>query len=201
MYPVLISLIISLFVLTLLPRDRGAFEPLGFMSAASAAHSAEAEVHAHSLSVFTEAIMARLEDDPESLVLFPRPIGIADLRDNPYYQPVLPASYRPSLPWQAFVLPGNGIGEVGAVVAFINPGNLPPTVRPVDLARGLHLTAGRQVTVGLFHDGTLLTEGFTYPQVAHAFGAIHDIPDGGVIQDRAPMIVVCLDKRYCGGSV
>ena len=208
MYTLLISMVITLLVVALMPGDRDAFDPLDFMNPRAAARTAEAEVHAHSMSVFAEAVMARLAEFPESLPRYPDAIRVDQLDRNRRYAPVLPRDYRPTMPWQAYLLPARepadsdagpgGIDGVGAVVAFVNPAYLPPDVRAVDVAFGLRLTAGGDVPVGLLRNGQLLTQDFSKPNVINGFGTIHDLPSTRENQN-APAIVVCLDNTYCGG--
>ncbi|MBV6633403.1 MAG: hypothetical protein KI792_10295 [Alphaproteobacteria bacterium] len=199
----------SLFVLLMLPADREAFDELAFMNPPAAASTAEAEVHAHSLSVFAEAVMARLNQFPESLPRYPNAVTVATLDQNPRYAPVLPASYNPTMPWRAYLLPvkeaGSGVAAtetdpgIGAVVAYVNQANLPRTMRPVDIARGLRLTAGGQVTVGLLSQGSLLTDSFTHPGVERGFGRLRGLPFDQTTQN-APAIVICLSQEYCGAG-
>ena len=57
MYPVLISMVFTLLVLAMIPRDKPAFDPDAFMNPSAAASTAEAETHAHNLAVFAEAVL------------------------------------------------------------------------------------------------------------------------------------------------
>ncbi|MEO0393144.1 MAG: hypothetical protein AAF213_07850 [Pseudomonadota bacterium] len=200
MYPVLISMVITLLVLAMIPRDKPAFDPLAFMNPPAAASTAEAEVHAHNLSVFAEAVMQRLVEDPDSLPRYPDRIRVDQLESGRGTDPVLPGSYRYTMPWEAILLPlddeNQGVAGVGAIVAFITPANLTRGVKPVDLARGLKLTAGDEVPVGLIRDGQLLSDGFINPQVAKGFGAVRNLPAVADLTN-APAIVVCLNQRFC----
>ena len=113
------------------------------------------------------------------------------------------------MPWRAYLMPvqvpGAGVAAtesdpgVGALVAYVNRANLPGNMRPVDIARGLRLTAGDQVTVGLLSQGTLLTDSFTHPSVDRGFGRLRGLPSDPTTQN-APAIVVCFSQEFCGAG-
>jgi hypothetical protein len=199
MYPVLISLVFSLLVLAMLPRDRQAFDPLDFVNPGAAAQTAEAEVHAHSMSIFAEALMMRLEQFPDSLPHYPSAVLVTELDKDRRYADVLPRAYRPTLPWQAYIVDDPARQGVAGVVVFLNAANLPPDMRPVDLGRALRLTAGNQTPVGLYRDGELLTHDFTNPNVVKANISLTAL-SGSDLHQNAVAIVVCSEGDFCKPS-
>jgi len=199
-------MVFTLLVLAMIPRDKPAFDPDAFMNPPAAASTAEAETHAHNLSVFAEGVMQRLAEQPERLPEYPQSIRVDALDQGRGLDPVLPAAYRATMPWEALLLPvpeaddegeEAGLNGIGAVIAFVNPVNLPRRMRSVDIARGLKLTAGDEVPVGLVRNGMLLSEDLVSPTVAKGFGQVRNLPQIPELQN-APAIVVCLDPHFCG---
>lgn len=168
---------------------------LAFSNPDASAIRGRAEIYAHNMSIFAEAMAHQLQEDPDIIPVAPRDSVAGDLLAR--QSSIVPKDYRPVMPWRVTRLMEGG--QLSALVVFINSADLPPLLHNADLAHGLSMTAGRQTPAGIVRKGVLGMRGITSASILEKYPAVVDLPSE-ILQDGTVAVVVCIGKSHCPGG-